>query len=85
MQGVQARRELRLQGVVDSTVPRQPGEAGQDLRPDPNRIVGLASRGGAGMPMVKVGLIHYIQLRRGKSSSQGSSDTLRAACQFLRH
>ena len=85
MQGVQAGGELGLQRLVDRAVARQPGEGGQARRPDPDGIMGLPSRGRAGMPMVKMGLVHYIKLRRGKSSSQGLPDTLRAACQFLRH
>jgi hypothetical protein len=35
--------------------------------------------------MVKVGLIHYIQLSRGKSSGKSGLNSIRAACQFLRH
>lgn len=85
MERVQPGRELRLQHIIDRPVPRQPGEAGQGLRPDADRIVRLASRGGARMPMVKVGLVHYIQLSRGKSSGKSGLNSIRAACQFLRH
>lgn len=85
MERVQPGRELRLQHIIDRPVPRQPGEPGQGGRPDADGIVRFSSRGGASMPMVKVGLVHYIQLSRGKSSGKSGLNSIRTACQFLRH
>lgn len=85
MEGVQSGGELRLQRLIDRPVSRQPGEPGKGRRPDANRIMCFSPGGGASVPMVKMGLVHYIQLRRRKSSGKCSPDALCAACQFLRH
>jgi hypothetical protein len=85
VQGVQAGRKLALEGVVDRPVTAQPGQAGQGGGPDLHRIVCLAPGRCARMPMVKVGLVNYMQLCRRKSSFQRGFHALCPACQFLRH
>lgn len=85
MQRVQAGRELGLQSVIDCPVPRQPGESAEGGRTYPHCIMGLAARRCASMTVVQMRLVHYIQLARGKSSSQSGSNALCAGCQFLRH
>jgi hypothetical protein len=85
VQGVQAGSEFGLQGLVDGPVFRQPGESGEGPGADMNSIVGLAARRCAGMTVVQMRLVHYIQHIRGKSSSKSGPNALRAGCQFLRH
>lgn len=82
---MEARREFRRQRIVDRPVPRQPGERGKRLRPYADGIMCLPPGRRAGMPMVEMRLIHYLQLGRGKSSNKCGLNALRARCQFLRH
>ena len=82
---VKAGSEFRLQRLVDGPVSCEPREPGEGRRPDADGIVRLSARRCASVPMVKVGLVHYIQLCRGKSSSKSGLNSIRAACQFLRH
>lgn len=85
MEGVEAAVEFALQGVVHRAVPGQPGQACERLCTDLHRIVCLAPRRCARVTVVEMGLVHYIKLGGGKSSSESSADALAAACQFLRH
>ena len=82
---MEAGGEFRLQGIVDRTVTVKPGHPGKGGRANLHRIMCLTAGRCAGMAMVKVGLVHYIQLGRGKSCKKRCPDARGAACQFLRH
>ncbi len=85
VQSVQARREFVLQDIIDGPMSRQTGETAQNGRPYCDGIMCFTPRCCTSMTMVKVRLIHYIHLVRGKSSNQSSANALYASCQFLRH
>lgn len=85
MEGVEAGGELAFQGIVDGPVPGQAREAGKGRRADLDRIVCLATRSSARMPLVETRLVHYIKLRGVKGGNESGTDALAAACQFLRH
>lgn len=61
-EGVEAGGELRGQRLVDQAVLRQTGESGKLLCTYADRIMRLALRPGAGVPMVQVRFVHYLQL-----------------------
>jgi len=52
--------ELRLQRFVDRAVFRHARESGKRVCLDADGIVRLPARRRASMPMVKVGLVHYL-------------------------
>lgn len=85
MERVQPGGEFALQGIVDGTMFCNAGQSLKRARADTHRVMCLTAGCGAGMTMVKMGLVHYIQLIRRKGSNECSPHTLCAACQFLRH
>ncbi len=82
---MQAGFELGRQCSVDRPVPGQTGQPGKGIRPDSDRIMRLASRPGARVPMVQVAFVHYLQFARRKSSLEGRPNAFRTGCQFLWH
>ena len=64
VQGVKARCEFGLEGVVDGPVLRQPGEPGEGCRADFDGVMRFAARCCASMTVVQMRLVHYIELIR---------------------
>ena len=85
MERVEAGLELALQRLSDRPMPRQTRESGKRRRPNLHRIMCLSTRRCSRVTVVKMGLIHYIKLSGSECGSQGGTNALAAACQFLRH
>lgn len=85
MQRVEPGLELPLQSCVDRPMAGQTREPRERRRPDLDRIMGLSARRCASVAVVKMGFIYYIELSGREGGSQGGTNTLAAACQFLRH
>jgi len=64
VQGVKARCEFGLEGVVDGPVLRQPGEPAEGRGADFDCIMRLAARCCASMTVVQMRLVDYIELIR---------------------